>query len=140
MLNLLSPRIRTQESPPFRTFYVKSPSASWWCFGLNLFLNDCKQNIPISVCIPFPHHSEPLTCHHREGRFLPSQPSAPAWPCSLLSGDPSNLCRPRVNMPQTLGYKAHLPRIALRPSLGGGCKGTETPLPFQLLTRLQQLS
>lgn len=71
--------------------------------GLNLFLNGHKQNIPIPVCTSFPHHSVPWTCHQDKGRFLPSQPSAPICPCSLLSGDLSDLCRPSVTMPQALG-------------------------------------
>lgn len=56
------------------------------------------------VCASFPHYSVPWTCHRDEGRFLPSQLSAPFSPCNLLSGDPSDLCRPSVTMPQALGY------------------------------------
>lgn len=91
--------------------------------GLNLFLSDPKQNIPILVCISLPHHSVPWTFYQP----LAWEPIRPT----------QTQCK---RAPNFRGYKAHFPRVASERS-GRGMQRSEILPSLQLLpTRWQQLS
>lgn len=101
----------SQDPPHLELSMYITPLLPGGSLGLNLFSNEWKQKIPILICTSLPHHSVPWTIHQPLvwGAIRPVQTQ-----CKRVS--------------KFRGYKAHFPRITLKPSLGGGCKGARLSL------------